>query len=130
MKLSPYFLITLYIVKICVKNRICAIRKGREVFNRCFGKYRTIFYSMGTLIRENSIFLATQEISSVVFKEGSLTISQQQEPELYLYLLKHFFNNPNKWTSVFLIHLSIKTVLHVSVCYANHLQGEIIITCT
>jgi len=36
----------------------------------------------------------------------------------------------NQSTSVFLIHLSITTVLHVPVFYVDHLQGELIIICT
>ena len=43
--------------------------------------------------------------------------------------IKHFFNIPTKYTSLFLIHVSITSLLHVLMCYIHHLQGEPPITC-
>jgi hypothetical protein len=45
-------------------------------------------------------------------------------------LVSTFLNIPSKCTSVFLIHFSILSLLHVSVCYVLHLQGEPLSICT
>jgi hypothetical protein len=44
--------------------------------------------------------------------------------------IKHFFSIPTKCKSLFLIHISITTLLPVLVCYIHHLQGDPVITCT
>jgi len=43
---------------------------------------------------------------------------------------KHFLNIPTKYTSLFSIRVSIKSLLHVSVWYIPHVQGEFLITRT
>jgi len=44
--------------------------------------------------------------------------------------VKQVFNIPTKCASLLLVRVSITSLLHVSVCYIHHLQGEPLVSYT